>query len=568
MRARLIDRLVLGIFLAISVLYASAYDVAAQTRVMINPSDQVGNAVAGGGNEAQYALIVANQVEDILDATGFDSKVDQSFANAPNNANTWGAAIFVSIHSNAGGGHGTETLWVSNGGKTLAQHVQDGLLGRLPYADRGLKYRDNLHVLNNTDMFACLTESVFHDCTVTSGLMGHPPSESAFLKSAAGQEAIARGIAEGVCSYFNVTCAGSGSVGPTPTKGWLKGVVYRDPNLLDRIPGAKVTLSTGQSVIVGTDGYFEFELAPAQYKITASANGFIAASVERTVVAGQEAWGSVGLKTTALADGDADGIPDTTDNCPTVYNPSQTDSDNDGIGDVCDQPANTDYDGDGVPNNIDNCPAAYNPDQKDADNDGKGDACDAPVVMDYDGDGVLTANDNCPTVYNPDQKDSDNDGQGDACDSASDSDGDGVADSVDNCPYVGNSAQIDSDGDGVGDACDNYNGPNEEPGDDVTVQPGTDVNGSNPCSPVVPDYDVKPCPTYDTSCPVCTACPQCPGNNGFSPCQGEEEGSEPGSLTIQEGCASSPTSNGSSGALVTVLAAFLALAAIRKRNGL
>jgi hypothetical protein len=33
-------------------------------------------------------------------------------------------------------------------------------------------------------------------------------------------------------------------------------------------------------------------------------------------------------------------------------------------------------DGDGIPNNIDNCPSVYNPDQVDSDNDGGGDACD------------------------------------------------------------------------------------------------------------------------------------------------------------------------------------------------
>ena len=37
-------------------------------------------------------------------------------------------------------------------------------------------------------------------------------------------------------------------------------------------------------------------------------------------------------------DADVDGIPDYFDNCPDVYNPDQADSDEDGIGDVCDEP--------------------------------------------------------------------------------------------------------------------------------------------------------------------------------------------------------------------------------------
>jgi hypothetical protein len=36
-------------------------------------------------------------------------------------------------------------------------------------------------------------------------------------------------------------------------------------------------------------------------------------------------------------DTDADGIPDSSDNCVEVFNPDQQDSDGDGIGDVCDE---------------------------------------------------------------------------------------------------------------------------------------------------------------------------------------------------------------------------------------
>jgi len=39
---------------------------------------------------------------------------------------------------------------------------------------------------------------------------------------------------------------------------------------------------------------------------------------------------------TTAPDGDADGIPDSLDNCPLIFNPSQLDNDLDGIGDCCD----------------------------------------------------------------------------------------------------------------------------------------------------------------------------------------------------------------------------------------
>ena len=148
---------------------------------------------------------------------------------------------------------------------------------------------------------------------------------------------------------------------------------------------------------------------------------------------------------TPIVDTDLDGVVDTLDNCPTVANPDQLDTDADGIGDACDD----DKDGDGIPNASDNCPLVANPDQLDSDTDGAGDACDD----DKDGDGVSDGSDNCPLAANADQLDTDGDGLGDVCDP--DADNDGIANGSDNCPLASNDGQEDGDEDGVGDACDN-----------------------------------------------------------------------------------------------------------------
>jgi hypothetical protein len=173
-------------------------------------------------------------------------------------------------------------------------------------------------------------------------------------------------------------------------------------------------------------------------------------------------------------DGDGDGVADSADNCPAVANFDQTDTDNDGLGNACDDdddgdgyddviddfPLDStewlDTDADGIGDNGDVCPLISDADQTDTDNDGLGDACDD----DDDNDGFADTDDIFPKDPN-EWLDTDGDGVGDNgdafptdSDESADTDGDGVGDNGDNCPLIANSDQADIDGDTIGDVCD------------------------------------------------------------------------------------------------------------------
>jgi N-acetylmuramoyl-L-alanine amidase len=71
----------------------------------------------------------------------------------------------VSVHFNAydGSAKGTEVLYVSNAGETLATKVCAAIVAAGPFTNRGPKYRSDLFFLNSTDMPACLIETCFCD---------------------------------------------------------------------------------------------------------------------------------------------------------------------------------------------------------------------------------------------------------------------------------------------------------------------------------------------------------------------------------------------------------------------
>ena len=93
-----------------------------------------------------------------------DTDVYVSLTGRCDYANSLGVDYFLSIHTNAGGGNGTETYAHSAGTEAddLAHRVQEEVLDHLGTYDRGVKYA-SFTVITNTNMPADLNEMAFID---------------------------------------------------------------------------------------------------------------------------------------------------------------------------------------------------------------------------------------------------------------------------------------------------------------------------------------------------------------------------------------------------------------------
>jgi hypothetical protein len=181
---------------------------------------------------------------------------------------------------------------------------------------------------------------------------------------------------------------------------------------------------------------------------------------------------SDGMGNNADPDDDNDSILDIDDAFP--FDASESaDTDDDGVGDNADAfptDANEtlDSDLDNVGDNADNCVDVKNTDQLDTDNDSLGNACDD----DDDNDGITDEYDALP-LDTSEQIDTDADGIGNNADD--DDDNDGVIDNSDVYP-LNNLYSADSDGDGMADAWELLYGL--DPNDPSDASSDTDYDGA------------------------------------------------------------------------------------------
>ena len=118
----------------------------------------------------QLILYLRSMGHTVYDCTDDSGKTQsKNLANITAKCNQHDVTLDISIHLNAGGGTGTEVLYVSSSGKTYAEKVSRAVSSALGITNRGAKKRTDLYVLNHTKSAAILVECCFVDSKIDKG---------------------------------------------------------------------------------------------------------------------------------------------------------------------------------------------------------------------------------------------------------------------------------------------------------------------------------------------------------------------------------------------------------------
>jgi N-acetylmuramoyl-L-alanine amidase len=186
-RSELRRRAFLGIAAGIAATpFLGSAALAVPPKIYIDPGHggSDGGAAANGMAEKNITLDIALRTRAILldnwnvsVRMSRTTDVFRSLTFRTDDANAWGAGLFVSIHINSGGGTGFESyVFPGAGARTLRlqDEVHAAVLSNMrvigSVTDRGQK-QENFHVLRETTMSAVLTENLFIDTTHDANLL-------------------------------------------------------------------------------------------------------------------------------------------------------------------------------------------------------------------------------------------------------------------------------------------------------------------------------------------------------------------------------------------------------------
>lgn len=175
-----------------------------------NPVNPNAGSEGNGFREQDIVYTIGQQTAAALRSYGFDVRLSRptpetqlgtsnttSLAARVNNANSWGADYFISLHTNAStdsSATGSEAFVYSR--NSPADALASNILTQLNYAtglrNRGVIVRPGLYVLRKTRMPATLVELGFITNPNDAELMAYSP------------QLFAAGITNGVLAYFGM----------------------------------------------------------------------------------------------------------------------------------------------------------------------------------------------------------------------------------------------------------------------------------------------------------------------------------------------------------------------------
>lgn len=175
-----------------------------------NPQNPNAGAEGNGYREQDLVYTIGVETAELLRAAGQEVRLSRptpetqlgtsnasSLAQRVNDANSWGADLFVSLHANASeiaGASGSEAYVFRKGGpaEELAEDILENLSDVTGLEDRGVFQRPTLYVLRRTQMPATLIELGFITNPGDSALMAQEP------------QLFAEGVSDGILEYLEL----------------------------------------------------------------------------------------------------------------------------------------------------------------------------------------------------------------------------------------------------------------------------------------------------------------------------------------------------------------------------